>query len=139
MILKRLTLRSSRNFAWFKQQFRQWNLNGYLCGKLDPISRKPQVPLHHRPFTAWSQSTDSVREYDRREKDTVSDFDEFKSYYALADRLMAAMTPEQLADCLRILALHIADYRLRFGEIPGQDLLGLLGTTEISDDQARIL
>jgi len=80
-----------------------------------------------------------VREYDRREKDTVSDFDEFKSYYALADRLMAAMTPEQLADCLRILALHIADYRLRFGEIPGQDLLGLLGTTEISDDQARIL
>ena len=65
----------------------------------------------------------------------MSDFDEFKSYYALADKLMAAMTPEQLADCLRVLALHIGDYRLRFGEIPGQDLLGLLGTTEISDDQ----
>ncbi len=69
----------------------------------------------------------------------MSDFDEFKSYYALADKLMASMTPEQLADCLRILALHIGDYRLRFGEIPGQDLLGLLGTAKITDNQARIL
>jgi hypothetical protein len=69
----------------------------------------------------------------------VSDFEEFKSYYALADQLMAAMTPEPLADCLRVLALHVGDYRIRFGEIPGQDLLGLLGTTEISNDQARIL
>jgi hypothetical protein len=69
----------------------------------------------------------------------VSDFDEFKSYYALADKLMGTMTPEQLADCLRVLALHVGDYRLRFGAIPGQDLLTLLRTTEISDDQARIL
>ena len=64
----------------------------------------------------------------------MSDFDEFNSYYALADKLMAAMTPEQLADCLRVLALHVGDYRLRFGGIPGQDLLGLLGTTR---DQRR--
>ena len=28
---------------------------------------------------------------------------------------------------------------LRFGEIPGQDLLALIGTTEISDEQARML
>ena len=69
----------------------------------------------------------------------MTDFDEFKSYYALADKLMAAMTPEQLADCLRVLALHVGDYRIRFGEIPGQDLLGLPGTTEISDEQARAL
>ncbi len=47
--------------------------------------------------------------------------------------------PEQLGDCLRILALHLADYRLRFGEIPGQDFLVLLGTTRISEDQARML
>jgi hypothetical protein len=42
---------------------------------------------------------------------------------------MGARTPEQLADCLRILALHLGDYRLRFGEIPGQDLLDLAGAT----------
>jgi hypothetical protein len=48
------------------------------------------------------------------------------------------MTPEQLAECLRLLALHIADYRSRFGEIPGQDLLDLLGATESSWDRARL-
>jgi hypothetical protein len=31
----------------------------------------------------------------------MCDFDEFKSYYVLADKLMQAMAPEQLADCLR--------------------------------------
>ena len=61
------------------------------------------------------------------------------TYYALADKLMGTMTPEQLADCLRILALHVGDYRLRFGEIPGQDLLAMLGATEIRDEQARML
>jgi hypothetical protein len=30
--------------------------------------------------------------------DTVSDLDEFKSYYALSDQLIKAMTPEHLAD-----------------------------------------
>ena len=52
---------------------------------------------------------------------------------------MGAMTSEQRADCLRILALHLGDYRLRIGEIPGQDFLALLGTTRPSDDQARLL
>ena len=52
---------------------------------------------------------------------------------------MQAIVLEQLANCLRVLALHVGDYRLRFGAIPGQDLFALLGTTEISDDQARIL
>jgi hypothetical protein len=69
----------------------------------------------------------------------MSDFDEFKSYYALGDRLIETMSPEQVADCLRMLALNLADYRFRFGDIPRQDVLDLLGATEITDDQARLL
>jgi hypothetical protein len=69
----------------------------------------------------------------------VSDFDEFKIVLRASGQAHEAMTPEQLADCLRILALHVGDCRIRFGEIPGQDLLALLGVTEISDEQARIL
>jgi len=69
----------------------------------------------------------------------MSNFEEFKSYYALGDRLIEAMSPEQLADCLRMLALHLADYRFRFGDIPRQDVLDLLGATEISDNHARLL
>ncbi len=65
--------------------------------------------------------------------------EEFKSYCALADQLIEAMTPEQIVECLRMLALHLADYRSRFGEIPRQDLLDLAGATELRDDRADLL
>jgi hypothetical protein len=57
----------------------------------------------------------------------VSDFDDLASYYALADRLYERMTPEQILDCLHMLALHLADYRLRFGIVERGDLLELVG------------
>ena len=63
----------------------------------------------------------------RTQEYNVSDLDELKSYYALADKLRAAMTPEQLADCLRILALHVGDYRLRFGRYRGRISLACSG------------
>ena len=68
-----------------------------------------------------------------------SDFKEFKSYCALAHQLMDAMTPEHLRECLQVMAIHLADYRSRFGEIQRENPLELLGVTEISDDHARLL
>ena len=67
------------------------------------------------------------------------DFDEFKSYCALANRLIDAMDKEQVAECLRVMAVHLAEYQRRFGEIPTQDLLELAGATEVNDEQARML
>jgi len=69
----------------------------------------------------------------------MSDFDQFKSYYALANKLIKSMRKEQLVDCLRLLAVYVAGYRSEFGEMPRQDLLELIGTTEINDTQARLL
>ncbi len=62
----------------------------------------------------------------------MTDLDDFKSYCDLADQLYEAMTPEQILDCLRILALHLVDYRSRFEVIPKQDLLDLAGATELT-------
>src|SRR5262245_37765121 len=72
-------------------------------------------------------------------KGIMSDFDEFKSYYAFADQLIESMPKEQLADCLRLLAVYVAGYRSQFGEMPRQTLLELLGGTEINDSQTRLL
>ena len=49
------------------------------------------------------------------------------------------MTPDQILECLRMLALHLADYRSRFGEIPRRDLLDLAGATELTDEHAQLL
>jgi hypothetical protein len=68
-----------------------------------------------------------------------SDFDEFKSYSALANQLIDAMTKEQVAECLHVMAVHLAEYQRRFGEIPRPDLLELVGATELNDHQTRLV
>ena len=38
-----------------------------------------------------------------------------------------------------MLALHVDHYQSRFGDIPRSDLLRLLGVTETSEEQAKLL
>ncbi len=66
-------------------------------------------------------------------------FDQFESYAAIADQLIAELSKAQLAECARMLALHLADYRQRFGEIPHADLLHLADIVKIGDEQAMLL
>ena len=68
-----------------------------------------------------------------------SDFDEFKSYSAFANQLIDAMSKEQVAECLHVMAVHLAEYQRRYGEIPRPDLLELAGATELNDQQARLV
>ena len=64
----------------------------------------------------------------------MTKLDEFKQYYSLSSNLIDELTKEQLAEVMRMLALHVADYQTRFGNIPRANLLKLLGTTEISEE-----
>ena len=66
-------------------------------------------------------------------------FDQFESYAAIADQLIAELSKAHLAECARMLALHLADYRQRFGEIPHADLLHLADVVRIGDEQAALL
>jgi len=68
-----------------------------------------------------------------------SDFHEFKSYSALANQLIDAMSKEQVAECLHVMAVHLAEYQRRYGEIPRPDLLEFAGATELNDQQARLV
>ena len=69
----------------------------------------------------------------------MSDIEEFKSYSALANQLIDAMSKEQVAECLHVMAVHLAEYQRRFGEIPRPDLLELAGAIELNDQQARLV
>src|SRR5262245_23369807 len=71
--------------------------------------------------------------------DMSGEFERFKSYCTLANQLIDAMDKEQVAECLRVMAVHLAEYQRRFAEIPRQDLLELAGATEVTDEQARML
>lgn len=46
---------------------------------------------------------------------------------------------EQLAQCARLLALNLAHYQGKFGEMPLEDTLAILDATEPNDEQEVLL
>ena len=48
-------------------------------------------------------------------------------------------TKEEVAEVARVLALHVAHYRPRFGDVPIEESLQMLGTETVSDEMAKVL
>jgi hypothetical protein len=71
--------------------------------------------------------------------DAMTDFEDLQYCGTLASKIIEIMPGEQLSDCLCMLALQLAEYRYRFGEIPPQDLLALLRADEVTHHQAQLL
>ncbi len=69
----------------------------------------------------------------------MADLSSFQQYYKLADILIEQASKEQLAECARLLALNLAHYQGRFGEIPLEDTLTILDVTEPNDEQVMLL
>ena len=53
---------------------------------------------------------------------------DFSTWLALADHLAGTATRDQLAETARLLALSLAHYQLRFGEVPLERFEELLRT-----------
>lgn len=69
----------------------------------------------------------------------MADLTNFQQYYKLADALIERANKEQLAQCARLLALNLAHYQGKFGEMPLEDTLAVLDATEPNDEQAKML
>jgi hypothetical protein len=69
----------------------------------------------------------------------MTDLAEFQQYYKLADFLIEEASKEQLAECARLLAVNLAHYQGKFGEMPLDDTLAILDATEPNDEQAALL
>lgn len=69
----------------------------------------------------------------------MADLSVFQQYYRLADALIENASREQLAECARLLALNLAHYQGKFGEMPLEATLAVLDATEPNDEQAVML
>ena len=69
----------------------------------------------------------------------MSDLKELDQYYKLADRLVDQSDKEQIAECARLLALNLAHYQRKYGEIPLEETLTILDSDMINDSQLRLL
>jgi hypothetical protein len=67
----------------------------------------------------------------------ISDF--LKGYMRLADHMVSHASKEQLGECARILALNVAHYANRYGELPLEAHLDFLHAEELSEEQAKLV
>jgi len=69
----------------------------------------------------------------------MSDLETFAKYYTLADKLIEKVSKEDLAETARLLALNIAHYQSKYGELPLDETLSMLGMASPNDEQQVIL
>jgi hypothetical protein len=69
----------------------------------------------------------------------MADLSDFQQHYKLADMLIERASKEDMAECARLLALNLAHYQGKFGEMPLEATLAVLDVTEPNDAQAVML
>ena len=69
----------------------------------------------------------------------LPDFERFKQYYRLIEMMIKEVEKEVLAEAARILAMNVAHYRSKYGELPLEESIALLHAETINDSQAKLL
>ncbi len=63
----------------------------------------------------------------------------FKEYYKALDQMIAQSSKEDLAECARLLALNVAHYKSKYGELPLEEHQAMLEANDIDEDLAKLL
>ena len=53
--------------------------------------------------------------------------------------LIAKASKDQIAECARLLALNLAHYQSKFGDLPLEETLAMIDAGVPNDDQAKLL
>jgi len=69
----------------------------------------------------------------------MSELSTFAQYYKLADQLIEKVSKEDLAECARLLALNIAHYQSKYGELPLDETLAMIGMIKPNEDQLQLM
>ena len=64
------------------------------------------------------------------------EFERFAAYLTIADKMIEQASKEDVAETARILALHLAHYQAKHGEIPLRNSFDLLLRETLTDEQA---
>lgn len=63
----------------------------------------------------------------------------FKTLYQRLDALIADSSKHQLGECARLLALNVAHYKSKYGELPLEEHQQMAAATDVDDELARLL
>lgn len=69
----------------------------------------------------------------------MSDKSTFAQYYKLADQLIDKVSKEDIAECARLLAINVAHYQSKYGELPLDETLALIGMKKPNEEQMQLM
>ncbi|OYY94449.1 MAG: hypothetical protein B7Y41_06335 [Hydrogenophilales bacterium 28-61-23] len=69
----------------------------------------------------------------------MTDLNQFRQFYQLADQLIEGSSKDDIAETAKLLALNLAHYQSKFGEIPLDEVLTVLNVVTPNDEQAVLL
>lgn len=69
----------------------------------------------------------------------MSDLLTFKQYYNLADQLIEKSSKDDIAETARLLAMNIAHYQSKYGELPLEETLAMIGMEKPNEAQMLLL
>ena len=69
----------------------------------------------------------------------MSDLLMFDQYNKLADLLIEQVSKEEIAECARLLAMNVAHYQSKYGELPLEEKLAMIGMTKPNEEQIQLM
>lgn len=69
----------------------------------------------------------------------MADLSTFEQYYKLADQLIEKASKEDIAECARLLALNVAHYQSKYGMLPLDDALAMIGMNKPNEEQVQLM
>jgi hypothetical protein len=69
----------------------------------------------------------------------MSDFATFKQYYNLTDQLIEKSSKDDIAETARLLAMNLAHYQSRYGTLPLEETLAMIGMEKPNGEQIKLL
>lgn len=69
----------------------------------------------------------------------MADLSTFGQYNKLADLLIEKVSKDDLAECARLLALNVAHYQSKYGELPLDETLAMIGMKKPNEEQLQLM
>lgn len=69
----------------------------------------------------------------------MPDMTKLQQYLKLTDKLVEIADKDELAECARLLALNLAHYQIRYGELPLDETSAMTDSNTLSDQQADLV
>ncbi len=68
-----------------------------------------------------------------------SDLEHFAEHYNRLDEIVSDASKADLAECARLLALNVAQYKAKYGELPLEEHQAMLEADDIDEEMAKLL